>query len=74
MATTKQKRKSSAGTRPKAKFPNKKKKAASPARPTDLRGEDLERAVEQFQAEPDDKRAHEQWKQVESSILAVQSS
>jgi hypothetical protein len=70
MATTKQKRKSSAGTRPKTKF--SKKKAASPTRTTSLRGKDLERAVEQFQAEPDEKRAHEQWKQVESSIFGVQ--
>jgi len=35
-------------------------------------GKDLERAVEQFQAEPDAKRAHAQWKQVESSIFGVQ--
>jgi hypothetical protein len=66
MATTRQKRKSSAGTRPKAKFSKKK---ASSNRNTALQGKDLERAVEQFQAEPDDKRAREQWKQVESSIF-----
>jgi len=70
MATTKQKRKSAAGTRPNATFP--KKKASSPARTPSLRGKDLERAVEQFQAEPDEKGAHEQWKQVESSIFGVQ--
>jgi hypothetical protein len=69
MATTKQKRKTSAVSRPKAKF--SKKKAASSNRTTDLRGKDLERAVEQVQAEPDDKRAHEQWKQVESLIVGV---
>jgi hypothetical protein len=70
MATTRQKRKTSTGTRPKAKLP--KKKAASPHRTVNLRGKDLERAVEQFQAEPDEKKAHEQWKQVESSIFGVQ--
>jgi len=72
MATTKGKRKTSAGTNPKTKFTNAKKRAASPARPTNLQGKDLERAIEQFQAEPDDKRAHEQWKQVESAIFGVQ--
>ena len=72
MATTKRKRKTSAGTRPKAKFTATKNRGASPARSSALRGKDLERAVEQFQAEPDENRAHEQWKQVESSIFGVQ--
>jgi hypothetical protein len=72
MATTKRKHKTSAGTRPKAKFTATKNRAASPARSSDLRGKDLQRAVEQFQAEPDDKKAHEQWKQVEAAIFGVQ--
>jgi len=72
MATTKRKHKTSAGMRPKAKLTAAKNRAASSARSTDLRGKDLERAVEQFQAEPDAKRAHDQWKQIESSIFGVQ--
>jgi hypothetical protein len=36
-----------------------------------LRGADLELAVEQFQAEPDGKKAHEQWKQIEASVFGV---
>jgi hypothetical protein len=71
MATAKQKRKTSTGTNSKAKFAAKKR-AASSARLPDLRGKHLERAVEQFQAEPDEKRAHERWKQIESSIFGVQ--
>jgi|CZKH01.1.fsa_nt_gi hypothetical protein len=38
-----------------------------------LLGKNLERAVSQFQSEPDDKKAHEQWKQIESSVFGVQS-
>ncbi len=72
MVTAKQKRKTSTGTNPKAKFANPKKRPASPSGSPDLRGKDLERAVEQFQTEPDDKRAHEQWKEIESSIFGVQ--
>lgn len=72
MATTKRKHKTSAGMRPKTKLTAAKSRPASPARSSDLRGKDLERAVEQFQAEPDAKRAHEQWKQIESSIFGVQ--
>ncbi len=68
MATIKQKRKTTAGTH--RKFP--KKKPSSPGQTRELRGKDLERAVERFQAEPDEKRAHEQWKKVESSIFGVQ--
>jgi hypothetical protein len=37
-----------------------------------LLGKDLERAVSQFQSEPNDKKAHEQWKQIESSVFGVQ--
>ena len=68
MATTKQKRKPTAGTRPKFS----KKKTSSPSETRNLRGKDLERAVKQFQAEPDDKRAHEQWKKIELAIFGVQ--
>lgn len=68
MATIKQKGKTTARTH--RKF--SKKKSSSSGRTRDLRGKDLERAVEQFQAEPDEKRAHEQWKKVESSIFGVQ--
>jgi hypothetical protein len=35
-------------------------------------GKDLERAVQQFQSETDDKKAHEQWQQIETSIFGVQ--
>ena len=72
MATTKRKHKTSAGMRPKTKLTTRKNRTASPARSSDLRGKDLERAVEHFQAEPNAKRAHEQWKQIESSIFGVQ--
>jgi hypothetical protein len=34
-------------------------------------GKDLELAVGQFQAEPDRKKAHEQWKEIETSIFGV---
>jgi hypothetical protein len=34
-------------------------------------GEEFERAVEQFQAEPDNAKAHKQWKG-ESSVFGVQ--
>jgi len=37
-----------------------------------LVGRGLERAVEQFQSEPDEKKAHEQWKKIETSIFGVQ--
>jgi hypothetical protein len=36
-----------------------------------LRGKALERAVERFQSEPDEKSAHAQWKQIESSVFGV---
>jgi hypothetical protein len=68
MATTKQKRKTSVETRRKLS----KKKTASLTQSRDLRGKDLERAVELFQTEPDQKKAHQQWKKLESSIFGVQ--
>jgi hypothetical protein len=46
----------------------------SPRSPAGSRlvGKNLERAVEQFQSEPDKKKAHEQWKQIETSVFGVQ--
>ena len=67
---TRQKRKTLSGTRSKVKFT--KKKATSTDRTPSLRGKGLEHAVEQFQAEPDEKRSHEQWKRIESSVFGVQ--
>jgi hypothetical protein len=32
----------------------------------------LESAVERFQAEPDEKKAHEQWKRIETSVFGLQ--
>jgi hypothetical protein len=49
-----------------------RKKTSSPTVPAKLRGRDLEKAVEQFQAEPDEKKAHERWKHIESSVFGVQ--
>jgi len=36
------------------------------------RGKALERAVERFQSEPDEKSAHAQWKKIESSVFGVE--
>lgn len=47
-------------------------RSASALSPPKLRGKDLERAVEQFQSEPDDKKAHQQWKKIEASVFGVQ--
>jgi hypothetical protein len=33
---------------------------------------DLELAVEQFQSEPDEGKAHQQWKRIEASVFGVQ--
>lgn len=44
----------------------------SPASTRILRGKELEGAVEQFQSESDDKKAHEQWKKIEASVFGVQ--
>ena len=49
-----------------------RKKTAPRASQPKLRGKALELAVERFQAEPDNKKAHEQWKQIESSVFGVQ--
>jgi hypothetical protein len=53
--------------------PTSRKGLSAPAMPSKkLAGKNLERAVEQFQSEPDDKKAHEQWRQIETSIFGVQ--
>lgn len=36
------------------------------------KGKDLEHAVEQFQSESDGNKAHEKWKQIETSVFGVQ--
>jgi len=36
-----------------------------------LVGHDFARAVKRFQAEPDEQKAHEQWKGIETSIFGV---
>jgi hypothetical protein len=48
--------------------PGKGSSQVSPA----LRGKSLERAVERFQAEPDQKNARSQWKRIESSVFGVE--
>jgi hypothetical protein len=48
------------------------KKSPARASPPKLLGKTLERAVKQFQSEPDEKRAHEQWKEIEASVFGVQ--
>ena len=48
-----------------------RKNSRSPVSTSKLVGKNLERAVEQFQSEPDEKKAHEQWKQIESSVFGV---
>jgi hypothetical protein len=48
---------------------NPQKNAASSSKK--LTGKNFERAVEQFQTEPLEKKAHEQWKQIEKSIFGV---
>jgi hypothetical protein len=49
-----------------------RKTSRSPVSTSKLVGKNLERAVEQFQSEPNDKKAHEQWKQIEASVFGVQ--
>jgi hypothetical protein len=49
-----------------------RKNSAPPASTPKLLGKNLERAVEQFQSEPDEKKAHEQWKKIEASVFGVQ--
>jgi hypothetical protein len=48
------------------------KKSPPKKSPSKLLGKDLERAVEQFQAEPDGQKAHQQWKKIEASVFGVQ--
>jgi len=48
-----------------------RKKLRSPIPAPKLAGKNLERAVEQFQSEPDEQKAHEQWKQIEASVFGV---
>ena len=38
----------------------------------ETQSKDLERAVEQFQSEPDEEKAHQQWKKIEASVFGVQ--
>jgi hypothetical protein len=49
----------------------RRKRAVATATPP-LRGKALERAVEHFQSEPDEKNARTQWKQIESSVFGVE--
>ena len=37
-----------------------------------LRGKELERAVERFQSEADEVKAHKEWKNIESAVFGVQ--
>ena len=70
MARTKQKRKIAA---PRVTRGILRKKPSVPAsRSKKLLGKDLEGAVEQFQSEPDQKKAHEQWKRIETAVFGVQ--
>jgi hypothetical protein len=48
-----------------------RRKQIDTAPPAALRGEALERAVERFQSELEEKNAHTQWKQIESSVFGV---
>ncbi len=68
MARTKPKRKSS---QTRIKSVSRKNTVLRIPAPT-LRGKDLETAVECFQSEPDDKKAHEEWKRIENSVFGVQ--
>jgi len=56
-------------TPPKHGVRQKKSRAKSPSK---LLGKDLERAVEQFQSESDEQKAHQQWKKIETSVFGVQ--
>jgi hypothetical protein len=68
MARPKLKQKSNS-TLPKHGAPRKKSGRKSPSQ---LSGKNLERAVEQFQSEPNPEKAHQQWKKIETSIFGVQ--
>jgi hypothetical protein len=69
MPKTKLRRKTVATRQTKSALQANRKSSASP--PT-LRGKELERAVERFQSEANDKKAHERWKKIEASIFGVQ--
>jgi hypothetical protein len=49
-----------------------RKKSSASASGAKLQGRDLERAIEQFQSEPDDERAHQRWKKIETSVFGAQ--
>jgi hypothetical protein len=49
-----------------------RKKSSTPDSAPKLLGKDLERAVEHFQSEPDQRKAHQQWKEIEASVFGVQ--
>jgi hypothetical protein len=49
-----------------------RKKLPPPVLEPELLGKDLERAVERFQSEPDEMKAHRQWKKIEASVFGVQ--
>jgi len=66
MANAKLKRKSDTTSK---QLPRKKSRSRVSEK---LVGKNLERAVEQFQSEPDEKRTHEQWKEIEASVFGVQ--
>jgi hypothetical protein len=68
MARTKLKRKTDSPP-PTPSARRKKSRSKSPSR---LLGKDLERAVEQLQSEPDEEKAHRQWKKIETSVFGVQ--
>jgi hypothetical protein len=68
MARSKLKRKTDSAP-PKRSIRRKKSPSKSPSQ---LLGKDLERAVEQFQSEPDEQKAHQQWKKIEASVFGVQ--
>jgi hypothetical protein len=65
-------------TQPKKKSPQTRSKRlprkgiVSPSAAPRLRGKDLESAIVQFQSEPDEKKAHQRWKKIESSVFGVQ--
>jgi hypothetical protein len=49
-----------------------RRKSPPPVSEPELLGKALERAVERFQSEPDEEKAHEQWKKIEASVFGVQ--
>jgi hypothetical protein len=57
--------------RPPAQTNTRPSKRRSPE-PESLRGKELERAVERFQSEADDGKAHKEWKKIEGAVFGVQ--